>query len=290
METQLSITAQLRNGPYSKNMAITGLPANNSLYTPRNDQGNIVHLKDKDLILSHMLAKILHVKKGDYITIKPTLGNREAKKFRVTQLVTSHLGLASYMNQQTLSRLVGNSWLTNSLLFTLQPNSQKIFMKHINQFSNIINTQEKKHIFDILKEMLNSSMSSFIIIMCLFSGAIAVACILNNSIVSLSERERDVATFSVLGMTRMEIFRLFLYEGLSLNIIGLILGLWGGVYLAKGMVIALSSEMFHFPFAMQPIRLVESSFLIFGFIVLSYYVIYRTIAKTNWLLVLNTRE
>jgi len=290
MESHLLVVAKLWNGPYSKTTQVRGMPPNNQLYTPYDDQGQLIHMHHGGIILSHALAKILHVKAGDNIKLQLKIGQRTIKTVKVIKLMTSDLGFAAYMNQDILSKYAGNSWLANQVLFNIQQPLISYFKARINTFPSVINLQDKYSLEKILTKLISGSLTSMIVIISIFAGAIAISCIVNNSMVSLSERERDVATFAVLGMTQKEIFMLFFYEGLIINILALILGLWLGVYIAKGFVASLGTEMYHFPFVLRHIRIVEAGSLILFFIMISYFLVYRAIANTNWLAVLNIRE
>lgn len=290
MEPALVLPATLWYGPYEKITLVRGMPANNKLYTPYNEQGNIVHIHHDGIVISHSLATLLHVNKGDHIKLRLKIGRRAVQTVKVTDIITSNLGLAAYMNEHVLSTFAGNSWLANQFLFNLDPTLASTFSARVHAWPTVVNLQDKQSLQRILKQLLSGTLTSMIIIISIFAGAIAISCILNNAMVSLNEREREVATFAVLGMTRVEIYKLFLYEGVLVNMIGLALGLWLGVYIAEGFVASLGTEMYRFPFVLKPIRFVEAGALIVGFIVLSYYMVYRAIAKTNWLAVLNIRE
>ena len=52
-------------------------------------------------------------------------------------------------------------------------------------------------------------MGGFIAVIILFAATIAIASLYNNAMVSLNERQKDIATFTVLGLSRWEIFRIF---------------------------------------------------------------------------------
>ena len=67
-------------------------------------------------------------------------------------------------------------------------------------------------------------MGGFIVVIILFAATISGASLYNNAMVSLNERQRDIATFTVLGCPRWEIFRIFLSEGIILLVLGLVLG------------------------------------------------------------------
>ena len=63
-------------------------------------------------------------------------------------------------------------------------------------------------------------MGSFFAITVIFAGIIAFGSLLNTALVSLSEREREVGTFRVLGYTSAQVTRIFSGESFLLNGVG----------------------------------------------------------------------
>lgn len=291
LEGQLVVPAKLQSGPYKKNIEVTGLPQNNILYTPVDKQGNKVLTSKSGLVINKTLANILHVKTGDKITLRPLLGNRTITRATITKIIITYLGLTAYADQTWLSRLLGNSYLTNHILFKLHKNADiNKFIVAINQFAPIINLISTK----VSKQLFFDSLYKFMLfaafIMIGFAGIIAMGAILNTAMISLNERERDVASLRVLGFTSMQIAKIFFGESILLNCLGIVLGLFGGIYLAYYASIAFSTEIYRMPLVIRPIRLTETVLIMFTFVLISQIIIYYIIKKLNWFEILNVKE
>jgi putative ABC transport system permease protein len=65
----------------------------------------------------------------------------------------------------------------------------------------------------------------FIGVLVLFAGIVFFGSVVNSSLVSLAERQREVATFRAMGYGPWEIGGLFLRENLTVNLCGTLLGL-----------------------------------------------------------------
>ena len=99
-----------------------------------------------------------------------------------------------------------------------------------------------------------------------------------------------MATFTVLGLSHWQIFRIFLLEGLILLIIGIILGMPIAFYLSKLFFMSFDTELFRFPVMIYFDRLYESAIIMLVFFAISYAVVLRFIYKTVWQELLNVRE
>ena len=146
--------------------------------------------------------------------------------------------------------------------------------------------QEKQRLIDTLDQFLVFT----IVILIIFAGVIAIGSVINTAMISLNERQRDVASLRVLGFTTMQTAKIFFGESIILNSIGIFLGLFVGIYFAYYMSTAFSTEIYRMPLIIKVSRLVESALIMLVFVVISQIIIYRIIKKLNWFEVLNARE
>jgi putative ABC transport system permease protein len=291
VEAQLNIPVEMRYGPYLKRLEIIGLPSYHHLFTPLDSSSRPIILPSTGLVLTTSLAKMLHVKVGDQIFLKPLLGERKTTKAMVVTLVPSYIGFTAYANQQWLSNLLGDSWLANTILFKLKKsNDNSAFIEKVNQFSPMINLVQKDKSREVLIETLNQFISFSLTIMILFAGIIAIGSIMNTSMVSFNERERDIASLRILGFTNLQVAQIFFLENGILNGLGIGLGLLLGIYFTYLMSTAMSTELFSMPFVIKPLRLSQAVFIMCLFVIFSQGMIYYIIRRLNWFAILNNRE
>ena len=291
VEGQLSIPSELRNGPYMRRMAIMGLPSDNRLFTPVDQDHRPVKISKSGLVINQTLADILNIRVGDVIDLRPLIGNRTPTKVTVNEIIKTYLGLSAYANQAWLSHLLGNTNVSNSMLFKLYENADETkFIKEANKFAPMINLtsrlKEKQSLIDNLDQFLVFT----IVILIIFAGIIAVGSVINTAMISLNERERDVACLRELGYTSLQTAKIFFGESLILNSIGIFIGLFVGIYFAYYMSAAFSTEIFRMPMVIKISRLLESALIMFIFVIISQVIIYYIIKKLNWFAVLNARE
>ena len=84
---------------------------------------------------------------------------------------------------------------------------------------------------DNLTKTLINNQYVFIGLLILFAGIVFFGSIVNSSLVSLAERQREVATFRAMGYGPWEVGGLFLRENLVVNMCGTLLGLPFGYFL-----------------------------------------------------------
>ena len=123
-----------------------------------------------------------------------------------------------------------------------------------------------------------------------FAGIIAVGSIINTALISLSERERDIASLRVLGFSKLQVAKIFFGESFLLNTIGIFLGLIAGIFYCYYISAAFSTEMYRMPVVIRGIRLIEAGLIMYIFVFISQVIIYRFIMKMNWFNILNIRE
>lgn len=291
VEASLTVPVELKNGPYSRLISVTGLPAHATLSTPVDDHDKPIILDRSGLIISNSLAESLHVKQGDVLSFRPLLGQRKQVTVGISRVFTTYFSISAYCDQPWLSLLLGDQWVANQLLFKLKQNfNPRVFALSTYPFAPMINLIEARHAKETLVATLNSSMTFFITLMITFSAIITLGALMNAAIISLSERERDVASLRVLGFTHFQVAKIFFGESCILNAIGLLVGLGLGIILTYLFTRWVGSELFRLPVVIRFSRLLQAILIIVGFILLSHGMIYRMIRKMNWFEVLNNRE
>ena len=291
IETQLSLPTTLESSHLKKEIVIEGIPRQNHLFTPLNENGHPIHVPSKGLVLSRALSKILKVHVGEKVTMHPLLGHRKPVIVPVVGIVKTYIGLPAYANQRWLSHVLDSDLAFNRILVKLRhPRSAHNFKVAVSTLQDVTNVEYMKTFKDDIVKMLEQSMGGFIAIIIVFAATIAIASLYNNAMVSINERQKDIATFTVLGLSRWEIFRIFLVEGGVLLVFGLMLGVPAAYYLNRLIMMSFQNEFFRFPVKLYYPELLNSMFLILVFFVFSYCVVLRYIWKTHWISLLNVRE
>ena len=290
-EPQLAVISDLSRGVYRKRVGVMGLPPGNHLYTPLGGDGKPLVMPDAGLVLNRKLAEILHAKPGDSLRLRPLIGRRVEVVAVVAGVTDSFFGLTAYADIRYLSRLLGEAETVNTVLGVLQPGAPpEALLDELKRRPTVLGIGERLRAFTLMEESFGETMGAMIGVMVLFSGTIAFGSVLNAALVSLSERQREVATLRTLGYHPGQLARLFAGESLLLNGTGLLAGLVAGVGLTHLLSIAYSTELYRFPAVILPETLLLSAALVALFLIAAQLIIFRLIRRLDWLAVLNVKE
>ncbi len=169
--------------------------------------------------------------------------------------------------------------------------SQCTILQHIDdiKLSHALDEVLNNKIEQIKKEFV-SKLSGMTFIMILFAAVIFLGTILNSSLIAISERQREIATFRVMGYNFNEISLPFFYENLIINMIGALIGLPLGYIMLYGMSLMYQNNLFSMPCIVNTGSWFLCLILVFLFVLISQFVIYRTIIKIDWIESLQIKE
>jgi putative ABC transport system permease protein len=248
-------------------------------------------MPQRGLILSQRLAHILHARVGDHVSLRPLIGRRISTVAPVVAIVDTYIGLQAYCDVTYLSRLLGERWVTNAVFVNVAPgSSERRLMSRVGSLPSVIGISERRQAVDLLTKMMSELMGTFFGMTVLFAGVIAFGSLLNTALISLSEREREVGTFRVLGYSPGQVAFIFAGESLVLNGVGLAAGLGLGIGAAHLLSYAFNTDMYRLPAVIEPSRLAISACLMIGFVMAAQLVVYRMIRNLRWLDVLEVKE
>ncbi len=234
-EPILNVACTFVNGRYRRKAGVTGLLADARLTTPRDKQRRPIAIPGTGIVLTDRLADILHAKTGDHITIIPVKGERRPVVVPVARVAESFLGLSAYAEIQYLSRLVdGEFTMTGAQLATNNNDTDRLELyRTLKNTPAIQSLTARQDMIDNLVKTLINNQYVFIGVLILFAGIVFFGSVVNSSLVSLAERQREVATFRAMGYGPWQVGGLFLRENLVINLCGTLLGLPFGYFLVE---------------------------------------------------------
>jgi putative ABC transport system permease protein len=134
----------------------------------------------------------------------------------------------------------------------------------------------------------NMNLQIFLNVM--FAGIIAFGVVYNSARVSLSERERDLASLRVLGFTRAEISLILLGELAVVTIAALPAGALIGFALGHLIMAAFTSEVYRLTFTASAATIAWSFLTVIAAAAASGLVVRRRLDRLDLVGVLKTRE
>lgn len=196
------------------------------------DTGNFLHFQDKDLkplkpdeesiSMSYKMAQTLGVSEGDLVRWH-LVGDNDWKILRIGGIYRNPVSQGITMTRKVFE----------SLRFDFVPTT--IYTNHTPQEklqddTNITGTQslpEMMKALDAMKEM----MYVMVYIMIAAAAVLGVVVLYNLGVLSLVEKNREMATLKVLGFTTAKIRRILQSQNIWLTLVGIALGIPCGMWL-----------------------------------------------------------
>ena len=123
-----------------------------------------------------------------------------------------------------------------------------------------------------------------------FAGLIAFGSVLNASLVSFSERQREAGTLRVLGYGPGAVAAIFAGESLLLGLFGIALGLPMGIGMIHAMAKEFSTDLWRFPVVVDLPLLLAAAVIISVFLGAAQWIVSRMVKHFQWLEVLKAHE
>lgn len=164
----------------------------------------------------------------------------------VQGIVPQYVGLNAFMEINALQDFLQQGEISTSMLVQMSPeeiSAIKNKYQDASQVSSIEDIQESKA--KIEKMMGSYGFTTYFL--AVLAGIAGFALIYNSSIISLSERQRELASLRVLGMTPKEVLRVITSEQWTLTLFGIILGIPLSYGLLAGMAQGLSTDLYSIP-------------------------------------------
>lgn len=284
-EPVLSVPCTFRHGPYTKKGAIVGLWPKARLTVPRDESGRPVAVPAEGLAMSRTLADMLHLSQGDVVLVEPARGLRRPFRMPVVRILENYLGLAVYASLPNLSRLLGEEFAMNGVQLALDGSvaGRKALYRYLKQLPALQGYSTRQAALRGFEDTVLRTQWVVLALMLLFAGTVFFGSVLNASLVSLAERQREVATLYALGYGPWRIGSLLLRESLVTTLLGTALGMPLGYFLTVLTAVAYASEMFRLPVVARPTTWLLTLVLGGVFAGGAHLVVQRAIHRMAWL-------
>lgn len=290
-EPLLEYPFEIRSGWRKKDVVITGISQHSEMQKVMNFDREEYDLGESGVVLAENLAEELGVKRGDTVEVEPLLG-RVDRTYTVTvrDIAQQFLGTAAYMDHAALSRMLEEPYAINSALLRIEEGSRDDLNRYLKDIGGIGAVTFNQDAYDSIRETIGQSMYITNSILLSFAAVIAFSIIYNITSVSLSERQRELASLRVLGFTVGDVGRIMYFENIVMGLFGIAAGIPLGMGICKLLVEAYSNDMFHMPFYIDRSTYVTSMLLTFSFVLLANLAVRRKIGQLDLVEVLKERE
>jgi putative ABC transport system permease protein len=290
VEPQRSVAVRIRAGHRERYLSITGVPPNPRFKRIVDQEGRTIQMPPSGVVLSRMLADVLHVVPGDSVAVEVLEGARPVREVQVAGAVDDILGLSLYMDLEGLHRLMREGDVASGALLLIDPAQEAAVSGALKGLPVVAGAGFKRAVLQSFRETMAANMSLTIAINLVFAGVIAFGVVYNAARVSLSERSHELASLRVLGFTRAEISLILLGELALLTLAALPVGALFGYALASALVHSVESEVYRFPLYVSRQAVARSFLGIIAASVISALLVRRKLDTLDLVAVLKVRE
>jgi putative ABC transport system permease protein len=237
-----------------------------------------------------VLAAILGVAPGQSVQVEVLEGARPRRDVAVVGLVDDSMGLQAYMDIDAVHRLMREGFVVSAAAVTLDPAAVDRFYSSIKATPTVAAVSLRHVILKNFRDTMAQNMNLQIFLNVMFAGVIAFGVVYNSARVSLSERERELASLRVLGFTRAEISFILLGELACVTLAALPVGVAIGFALGNLIMIVFNNEVYRLSFTVSAATVAWSFLVVLAAAAASGLIVRRRLDRLDLVGVLKTRE
>ena len=289
VESMLEVPISMERYWLKKDVVLIGIPADASLYNVIDDNGEKVYLNDNGIYLSNSLADELRVNIGSELTFASPFTKNETVSTFVAGVITQNVGSYAYMNYDYLAELLGQGKIITSALLNINADDIPLLKEQYLESPIIAGIEDKEQSMRQIMELLASfSYTTWILVF--FAGACGFAIIYSSSIISLSERQRELASLRVLGMSPKEVFEVLSFEQWTTSFVAMLVGIPLAFAMVAAMAQSIDTDLMSIPVVLSPSTFMFAAIGTVISILVAQYSVYRNINSLSLVDVLKERD
>jgi len=290
VEPMRSVPARIRFQNRFRSVAVTGLVPRPDLNRIVERGGHVIDLPPDGLLLSRMLARVLGVAPGDTVTLEILEGTRPVRQVQVVRLADDYIGVSAYMALGALHRLMHEGDSLSGAYLQVDAADRDRLYRRLKLTPRVAGVSITEAALASFRRTMAENMGLMTTMNLLFAGIIAFGVVYNAARISLSERNRELASLRVLGFTITEVSLILLGELAVLTIAGIPPGLALGYGLGRLIVASVESELYRFPLVVTPQAMAWTALAVLAAAAVSGLVVRRRLDKLDLVAVLKQRE
>ncbi|MFA5542589.1 MAG: ABC transporter permease [Bacilli bacterium] len=184
-------------------------------------------INDEDIIISSGIAQKYNIKTGDIIKVKDSYNN--VFNINVTKIYENFTYNYIFINYDNMIEYHDSYSLNMSLFLTSNPKELKEELSKLDEVIMVTLTNDSLFVLSSSIE----NMAFIILIVILASGMLGLIVLYNLSNINITERNKELCTFKVLGLTNFEVNNYINRENYFCTFFGVGFGLLLGVYFVE---------------------------------------------------------
>jgi len=191
------------------------------------------------------------VKPGDELNVRVLDGRRPELVLRVAALSEDFAGTAAFIEIDEFNRLLGEGDRLTGSYLSVAAGEWGNFLRALKQTPRVASVSIKNGIREGFRKTTAESIGLVQKIYMVFAVVVAFGIVYNTARISLSERQRELATLRVVGFTRREVAAVLVSELAILTLVALPAGLLVGSGFARVIIQTVNTEFVRLPLILQ---------------------------------------
>lgn len=290
-EPMLEVPVRISSGSKYSDVIMIGYNQDARLKILHGINGRRLYIPRDGIIISKKTAEKLGIEVGDLVTVETKLGIGEDKvtRHRVMGISQQVAGKNATATIRIVNQMLGEDNLITGVMLKVDPGYVREVEREIAEIpgvQDIVSREKEVENFD--RNM--DSIKTTVWILTGFAILLGCAIIFNSSLISLGERQRELATLRVVGMKNSEIAAVLRNEVLLQCLLGLTAGFPLGRLMAEGVANIVSSEVYELQAIVSLQTYATSAALTLIFVAAGYWIAVRNIKNMDYLEVLKNRD
>ncbi|WP_194476596.1 ABC transporter permease [Bradyrhizobium sp. CCBAU 53338] len=290
VEGQRMVPVRLRAGQRSYLTSVIGLAVGDELRRPHDAMLRPIAAEPDGITLTRRLAERLDVQAGGIISIEAMEGRRRKRDIPVSAVVDEPIGMASYMEIETLNRFTDEGAVVSAASLYVEPTAVTTLGRKLKNLPTIESVTMKAYTLTSFMEKIAGLIFVTAGILAAFATIITVGVVYNSARISLQERAWELASLRVLGFTRGEVAGI-LFGEFSIEIA---LGIAAGLPLSRVVIDLIarfhSNESFQIPAVVAPTTYLIAAGVVLLAAVASAYIVKARVDRLDLVAALKARE
>lgn len=275
----------------SQEDSLQGLNVITTLKKITDKNGKPLSLPEEGVLISEKTAVKLGVREGDWVEVETLLGTGPSRRaaLKIAGVNQQLVGGGSFVSIDQANDILQEKSLVSGVMLKVDPGTFHVVEKKLDDMTAVSSVLSRQKELANFNKNLEAMIYS-ILIMVMFAMVMGFAIVYNSSVISFSERKRELASLRVIGFSNREVSGLLLKENVLQSLLGVALGLPLGRLMTQGYISAVSTDLFTMPLVIYPQTYFLSAAGGLLFIWVAHLVAVRGVKKLDLVDVLKNRD
>lgn len=231
-EAILEAPYRIRYGDRTADTSIMGLPKQSAMYHLVTPEGYHIDVVEDGILLPFALKDKIGAEVGDMVQLEPIVGTVGETEKRLAGYVDTPIGSRAFMPLREVQKLLHAPGAATGILLTFDGQPSSDLLKKLYNLPKATSIEFVADTLQLLDDMMGFFWV-FIGVMLMMGAALGMAIIFNGVTVNVLQRTREIAIMRAIGIGRNRITTILTLENVAIGIVGIIIGIFAGEYIAQ---------------------------------------------------------